>query len=164
MMREGLAQIKRTTSFYWVWIGEVGNRPRAASEKGTACAEAGGSFRGEAMAGGGGKWSKQQAPSRQEGCLTTTPTHVQYCPQFMDSEGDSTCGLRGGRRSLALGLGHSAFLPTHVPKGDATWVWAGRRGYHVPRVEKQPELLAGNSGHRGQGPAGGPSQGPSACR
>lgn len=79
----------------------------------------------------------------------------------MDSEGDSTCGLRGGRRNLALGLGHLAFLPTHVPKGDATWVWAGRRGHHVPRVEKQPELLAGNSGHRGQGPAGGPSQGPS---
>lgn len=84
----------------------------------------------------------------------------------MESEGDGTCELRGGeelRAAQALGLGHLAFLPTHVPKGDATWVWAGRRGDHVPRVEKQPELLAGNSGHRGQGPAGSPSQGLSFC-
>lgn len=67
------------------------------------------------------------------------------------------------RIACAVGPGHLVLLPTHVPKGDATWVWAGRRGHCVPRVEKQPELLAGNSGHRGQGPAGSPPQGPSAC-
>lgn len=69
----------------------------------------------------------------------------------------------GLRTACATGPGHLVSLPTHVPKGDATWVWVGRRGHCVPRVEKQPELLAGNSGHRGQGPAGIPPQGPSAC-
>lgn len=85
---------------------------------------------------------------------------------FMERERSWCLWTRVGvelRIACAVGPGHLVFLPTHVPKGDATWVWAGRRGHCVPRVEKQPELLAGNSGHRGQGPAGSPPQGPSAC-
>lgn len=53
------------------------------------------------------------------------------------------------------GPGHQVLLPTSVPEGSYCMRVGGEeRILCVLRVEQQPELLAGNSGHRGQGPAG----------